>query len=198
MDFNDGVDPLINEQAYLSENHMTYSVEIRIFGKLSDPKPVLGLAEAMAQESSLNARDDINTEKFLKMIEAANSSGRPIVLERLGYDDVFYDIEAACQEADLSYVRIIGESGSDGPTNGVAWKPGADEEYTFYLNEHGPTVPLAEIINAAKKGIDAVNTLVETVSSMTKIGKIEMEPGFIEAFKVAQDEDYESNYGPRM
>lgn len=61
------------------------------------------------------------------------------------------------------------------------------------------TIKLADVRQAARTGIDAVNALIDRVSSHSRVGKIEFEPGFIGAYQSFIETEYgwPSSNGPR-
>jgi hypothetical protein len=171
---------------------MTYCIEIKIFGKVTNPEAIWALAEAASQESSLGALDGFDPREFEKMLVAAEEAGEPIYLSKEGYDDVFADVTAACRDAGLSYIWTIGDPNAEGPTSGLAWKQGMGRAIPFIIHDNKPGLELAVIARAARKGIDAVNDLVETVSVATTVGKIELEVGFLEAYRSFESADEEA------
>lgn len=164
---------------------MSYFIEISIFGKVSDPEAVHELVEAVRDEEGLD--EGIDESDVFARLQDASSRGAAVEFSGNGYDDVFHDVTVACQKAGLSYVWTIGESTGEGPTNGKAWKPGMSDEITFMMHDRRPGVALATIAAAAKLGIEAVNELVSTVASATRVGKIEFAPGFNEAYQAFLD-----------
>ncbi len=174
---------------------MSYYIEISIFGKVSDPEPIHDLAEAVSNEEGLD--DAVDIDKFATLLENASSRGVAVQFSGSGYDDMFGEVTEACQKAGLSYVWTIGEYGSESQSNGKAWKPGIPNEIEFLLLEDKPGVALDVIAATAKRGIEAVNDLVQTVSSATKVGKIELEPGFVEAYEayIENSETDDDDYG---
>lgn len=165
---------------------MSYNVEIKIFGTVSDPEAIRDLVEAVSEESSLGAGDGVGESAFLDMLRNAAETGSPVTLSKEGYDDVFESVTNACAEAGLSYVQTIGE---DFPTDGVAWNPGMEAEASFLINDGKPVLGLDEIRKAARKGLDEVNSLIDTVAAVTRIGAITIDPGFFEAYQAMADED---------
>lgn len=173
---------------------MSYNVEIKIFGKVSNPEAIWNLAQAASNESSLFADDGFDVDDFANMLEKAAAAGDAIEFYKNGYDDVFESVTSACQEAGLSYVWSIGEHSGDGPTNGVAWRPGLNDEIPFLVHDGKYGLSLDVIAKAARKGIDEVNSLVKTVASLTAVGKIEIEPGFMALYQaLANDGDTEED-----
>ena len=165
---------------------MSYFIEISIFGKASDPEAIHDLTKAVRDEEYLD--EAISEDEVFDRLQEAASRGAAVEFSGNGYDDAFQDVIIACQKAGLSYVWTIGESTGEGPTNGKAWKPGMSDEVTFMMHDRRPGVALATIAAAAKIGIEAVNELVSTVASATRVGKIEFAPGFNEAYHAFLDE----------
>lgn len=162
---------------------MGYNVEIRIFGTVSNPEAIWELAEAAAAEGKADWFTQIDREGFVSMLEEAGKDGRPVSLMKHDSTDCFDEVRACCQAADLSYDMRIGERGREGFSKGYSWSPGAKAEFTYDLDGKNPVLRLAAVEKAAKTGIEAVNELVESVTAHTRIGKIEIAPGFLDAYR---------------
>ncbi|NTF23588.1 hypothetical protein G6L37_35025 [Agrobacterium rubi] len=165
---------------------MSYFITISIFGKVSDPEVIHELAETVRDEEGLDDPCD-ESDVIAKLREAA-SNGTAVEFNGYGYDDMFHDVAFVCRKAGLSYVWTIGERGGEGPTNGKAWKPGLRSDVKFMMHDNQPGIALGTIAAVAKRGIEAVDELVSTLASATKVGKIEIEPGFNEAYRALLDE----------
>lgn len=162
---------------------MSSDVEIKIFGKVSDPEAVFELASAAAEEGKLEWHGDIDTADFVDMLAKAADEGRPIVLMR-GHTTNFFDgVTSACQEVGLSYVVSYGLSGGEGFSKGFSWKPGMLREREFLLDGCDPVLSVDCVRRAAEKGDDAVMNLVNETVGLVEVGKIELEPGFLEAYR---------------
>lgn len=175
---------------------MTYNVEIKIFGEVSDPESIRNLAEAIAEESNFGDPDGLDIARFHETLQDAEAKGSAFLLNKDGYDDVYSGVTEACQQAGLSYVWSIGDRGADSFTNGLAWRPGMLAEIPFIIHDNQPGLSLKVIASAARKGIDEVNALVSTISTATKVGKIEIEPGFMDAYRELVAGCYEDEAAP--
>lgn len=163
---------------------MSCDVEIKIFGKVSDPEAIWELAGTAAAEGKINWLSSFGRAEFPGLLEQAAREGRALILTKRDTSDFFEDVTASCQEAGLSYVVAFGETGSEDFTNGFAWHPGMNEEFQFILDGKYPALKLVDVQKAAIQGIDAVNSLLARVADHTRVGKIEIAPGFAEAYRL--------------
>lgn len=166
---------------------MSCDVEIRIFGKVSEPEAIWELGIAAADEGMVDWVDAFGNDEFVGMLEQAATEGRALTLTRSDTKNLFESVTTHCQEAGLSYVLTYGKSGAEGFTNGVSWHPEMEREYEFTLDGENATLKLSDVRKAAKQGIDAVNALVDRITAHTRIGKVEIEHGFGEALQAYLD-----------
>lgn len=168
---------------------MSYDVEIRIFGEVSDPEAIFELANSAAAEGKINYLFDFKANKFPEMLEQAAREGQALTLTRRGATDLFDDIRTACQEARLSYVLKHGETGADDFTGGIAWNPELKKEREFLLSGNHLVFRGADVMMAAKRGIEAVNALVDNAMIHVRVGKIKLAPGFADAYEAFMSAD---------
>jgi hypothetical protein len=162
---------------------MSCDVEISIFGTVSNPEAIWDLASSAAAEGRINYLEEFDIGAFLPMIEAVAHEGRALVLTRGRTSDFFEGVREACQAAGLSYVVKYGDAGADGFTSGISWHPGMAEEFEFLMNGKQAVLGVQDVRRAAAKGLDAVNGLLDAFEMQSKPGKIEIEPGFVEAYR---------------
>ena len=162
---------------------MSCDVEIKIFGKVSDPEAIWDLTNSAAAEGKIDWLFDFDQAKFVAMLEEAAREGRAITLNNRGTTDLFEGVRENCQTAGLAYVITFGDRGAEGFTNGIAWNPGMEDEFEFLLHGQTPVLKLEDVKKAAKQGIEAVSLLVERLDKHVQLGKIEIEPGFDDAFE---------------
>lgn len=180
---------------------MSYNIEIKVFGKVSDAEAIHAVAEAVCNEEGLD--ESVEASEVVDQLVAA--SGRTAIeFSGNGYDDVFEGVTEACQQAGLSYVWTIGDESGEGPTNGKAWKPGMSEEIEFLIHEKSIGVPLKALAGAANNGPEAVTDLIATYAAATRVGRVDVEPGFVEAYKAfvddlegREDDDEDTGYSAR-
>lgn len=161
-------------------------VEINIFGRVSDAEAVWNLAMPAASASaSAPWSNGFDIADFGNQLVDAERAGRALTIEIHDNWDVFEDLRGACQKAELSYVAFISEAGEARSSCGVSWHPGMDEEFEFLMSGDRPKLTLAveDIAEAEKAGLDAVSDLLETTIAATRIGRIEIDPGFIESYE---------------
>jgi len=163
---------------------MSYDVEIKIFGKASDPEAVWELAKAAACEGKVDWIGAVPVDGFADLIEKTARAGQPLSLGKHDTTDFFEEVRSCCQEASLSYVVKFGAKGMEGFSEGISWRPGMKDEFSFHLDGKDPVLRVADVRRAAKIGIAAVAALVEAVSGHAVTGAIETEPGFAEAYRV--------------
>ena len=157
---------------------MGCDVEISIFGKVSDPEKAWALARAAESEGLVNFVEAFDASEFVDMVRNAAQTGNAVTITRSDTTNFFEEVTSACWEADLAYVMHYGTSGAESFSSGTYWAPGLAREREFSLNDKGVTVELAAVRAAAAKGIEAVNELISRETAHTRIGKIEIEPGF--------------------
>lgn len=168
---------------------MSCDVEIKIFGKVSasEPEAIWELAQSAATEGKKDYLFDLDEKDFVGMIEKAGSEGGVVILTRGDTTDFFESVRSDCQSAGLSYVVKYGDKGAEGFSDGISWQPGMDKEFEFLLDKNrNPVVRITEVHEAAKKGIEAVNELLVRIATYSRVGKIEVDPGFSEAYKAYQ------------
>lgn len=173
---------------------MSYDATIKIFGKVSNPEAVWELALAASAETRVGWIDSFEPSAFLSMLQSASADGEALTLTRSSTDDLLNGVSEACREAGLSYVVSYGENGGDGFTDGFSWRPGMPDEVSFSLDGETPTLPLAQVAEAAKAGIEAVRALVAQTAANTWVGSVVIEPGFEESYREHVGEDR----APRM
>lgn len=165
---------------------MSSDVEIKIFGTVADPESIWDVAICAANEGRINWMETFEKEAFLDMLVSAANEGRALTLTRGRTTDFFDDLTGACQDAGLSYVVSFGQSGAEGFTEGFSWRPGMGQELHFMLDGKKPVLPVLRVTDvqkAAQRGIEAVNSLIDATFNKTRVGKIEIEPGFVEAYR---------------
>lgn len=161
---------------------MSCDVEIMIFGKVSNPEAIWDLANAAAAEARINFLEDFEARKFQGMLEKAQTEGGALELTRRDTTNLLESVRGACQRAGLSYVVRYGDSGAEGFSNGLSWKPGMASESEFLINGKDPVVRLSDVSRAAATGGDAVVKLVDDILKRISVGAIEIAPGFAEAY----------------
>lgn len=166
---------------------MSCDVEINIFGKVSNPEAVWDLANAAAATATINFSDGFENTDFVEMLEKAAAEGTAVTLTRGDTKDLLDEVTSACAEAGLSYVMHYGECGNEKFTDGMSWHPGLKRDFEFSLGDGHATVRVSDVQKAAAKGIEAVNALIDRATAHTRIGKVEMEPGFTEALQAYLD-----------
>jgi hypothetical protein len=93
-------------------------------------------------------------------------------------------------KADLSFVVKYSDGGDD-YTHGLAWQPGMMDEFEFLWDGDKAAISSDLVRKASEKGAEAVTALLDRVAAVTSAGKIEIEPGFADAFKAFRDGDGE-------
>jgi hypothetical protein len=154
-----------------------------IFGKLSDPERAFQLANAVSAEGSLTWSDHIKNSDFPEILESAERLGLPVTITRSDSSDIFEQTRVECREAGLSYVITFGETGNEGYSDGISWRPAMDQEFTYILDGANPALRAKDVKKAAEIGIGAVNALVSELIDASDIGKIEIEPGLMDAYR---------------
>lgn len=184
---------------------MSFDVEISIFGRVAAPAGVAELADAAASEGHLDWATQIDADEFVGLLEKAERERRALVLTRRDtYDDAFDAVKTACRAAGLSYVMFIGDKGAENFSNGATWHPGMTEEREFLLAGKEPVLKAADVRTAAAHGVEAVTALVERVTNATRVGRIEIEDGFVAAYdaflagREAAEDDEEPATGPAV
>mgnify|MGYP001424656747 FL=1 len=162
---------------------MRSDVVIEIFGRVSDPDAVMTLAEAAADEGLIDWDSQVEPDELVGLLEEASDNGRALTLTRSDTTNWFLGVREACRQAGLSYVVSGGMSGAEGFSSGLSRSPEMDEEFHFELSDDAASVKVSEVAKAARLGIEAVNELVERLTTGVKVGRIELEPGFIEAYE---------------
>jgi hypothetical protein len=162
---------------------MSCDVEINIFGNVSNPEAVWELANAAAATATINFHNSFENMDFIEMLSNAAAEGTAVTLTRGDTKDLFDEVTSACAEAGLSYVMHYGECGNEQFTDGMSWHPGMKRDFEFSLEAGHATVRVSEVQKAAAQGIEAVNALVHRATAHTRIGKVEIEPGFTEALQ---------------
>jgi hypothetical protein len=168
---------------------MASDAEIKIFGKVSNPEAVWDLAVSAATEGKIDWLHAFKIGEFSGLLQRAAHEERALTLTVRCAAGVFEDTRSACQAAGLSYVVSCGIPGAEGFTDGFAWRPGMKEEVEFLLDGKDPVLKIADVQKAARRGIESVNALVDRVASHTCVGKIELEPGFKEAYQAFAGEE---------
>ncbi|MNU45048.1 hypothetical protein D3C71_338810 [compost metagenome] len=166
---------------------MSCDVEINIFGKVSNPEAVWELANAAAASATVNFSESFENTEFVQMLEKAAAEGTSVTITGGDTKDLLDEVTTACAEAGLSYVMHYADTGSEKFTDGMAWRPGMRRDFEFSLADGDASVKLSELQKAAAQGIDAVNALIDRATAHTRIGKVEMEPGFSEALQAYLD-----------
>jgi len=166
---------------------MRSDVVIEIFGRVGDPDAVMALAEAAADEGFIDWESRIESDEIIGLLEEAAANGRALTLTRSDTTNWFLGVREACRRAGLSYVVSGGMSGAEGFSSGLSWSPDTDEEFHFELTGDAASVKVSEVAKAARMGIEAVNELVARLTTGVKVGKIELDPGFIEAYEALAD-----------
>lgn len=162
---------------------MSNNVEILIFGKVSDPEAMWDLAQSASGECAQLGAPTVDPEKFAALVDDAARAGKAVKLASYGVKHLFDDVRTGCGKAGLSFVMSYGESGAEGFTNASAWHPGMVNEVEFHLDGKFVTLRFADVQKAARKGIEAVNALLDNVTKHATVGKIEIEPGFEDAYE---------------
>jgi hypothetical protein len=166
---------------------MSCDVEIHIFGKVSNPEAVWELANSVEATATINFSEGLENTDFVEMLTKAAAEGKAVTLTRGDTKDLFDEVTSACAEAGLSYVLYYSESGNENFTDGMSWHPGMRSDFEFSLDNGEATLKLSQVEKAAAKGIEAVNALIAGATVHTRIGKVEIEPGFTEALQVYLD-----------
>ncbi len=166
---------------------MSCDVELHIFGKVSNPEAVWELANAAASAATVNFSERLENTEFVEMLTKAAAEGTAVTLTQGDTKDLFDEVTSACAEAGLSYVLYWCECGNEKFTDGMSWRPGMRSDFEFSLDNGDATLKLAQVEKAAAQGIEAVNALIDRATTHTRIGKVEIEPGFAEALQAYLD-----------
>lgn len=159
---------------------MSYDAEISIFGHVANPEAIWDLANGASAEAKIGWLYDLKATDFLGYLQRSEEDEKPLVLTGRG---LFEILRQECQAANLAYVMRFGVKGDDGFTNGISWRPGMDNEFSFLIRGEGLAIKIEDVQAAAARGIDAVNNLVASVEALNQVGKITIEPGFLEAYE---------------
>lgn len=162
---------------------MSVDIQIHIHGTVANPEAIFDLANAAAAEGSINFTEGLTRDDFRHMLDAAAASGSAITLTRRATTDFFEGVRSACQEAELSYVVKYGDAGAEEFSDGFSWHPGMKEEFTFCLIDGEIGVKASDLRDAATNGDSGVITLLNMIEFNTRIGKIDVQPGFAEAYE---------------
>jgi hypothetical protein len=160
-------------------------VEMNIFGRVSDPEATWNVAlSASAASASAPWSNGFDSAAFGDMLAEAEKEGRAITIEIHDDWDVFEELRNGCQAAGLSYVAYTAEGGEPGWSGGIAWRPEMADEFEFQMNGDQPKLMLSvdDVQQAVLKGLWAVRDLVTAAVSNTRIGSIEIAPGFTEVY----------------
>lgn len=161
----------------------SYDVEIEIFGRVSDIGKMSELAEEAAGEGYVAWGPSFEADELPSLIDEAVREKRALVLTRSDTGDLFECTREACRAAGLSYLVSYGDNGGEGFDNVYAWRPGMEDEIEFALIDGAPALSIEEVHTLAAQGVDAVNARVGFLNEHFKVGRIEVEPGFAEAFR---------------
>lgn len=170
----------------MSENNY---VEISIFGRVSDPSVIAELAYAAGRaydSGTRSLRGSDYDEKFGDVLATADNEGRAVEIAISNDWQAFEDLAGQCMEAGLSFVAY-GEGGDDW-IGGYYYHPGMDNMVEFARQGKKPLIAPEELEKATAQGIDAVNALLADLKANTTIGRIELDPGFIEAYVAYKSE----------
>lgn len=167
----------------LRGGQISFDVEIRIFGTVSEPRAVQNLANNAAAEGKSGWLYDFDQDGFAHMIEQAEAEERALVLTRPNTTDFFDGVRSSCQEAGLSYVMTYGQRGAEGFSEGLSWRPEMGEEVAFFMHGGQATLGLADVRKAARHGLEAVHSLVDQVASTMRVGSIVVAPRFWLAYQ---------------
>lgn len=162
---------------------MRSNVEIRFGGKVSDAEAIFEVASSAAAEGTLDWFTCLSTDEFPDLLVRAAEEGTPIVLKQRDTYDFFEGLREACREAGLSYVVLYGSVKSQNYKDGFAWKPGMSDEQEFKVEGEDQAFTLNSVREAAQSGIDAIASLIGETERLLDVGKIEIEPGFFEAYE---------------
>ena len=172
-------------------------VEIKIFGTVANPEAIWELADSAAAEGKIGWMTDFRSADFPAMLQQAAGEQRALTLTRRNTTDLFEEVRSSCQAAGLSYVLKSGPTGAEGFTEGVAWNPSLKDESEFLLSGKQLLFKGADVLKAASLGADAVKALVENVMDRTRVGQIEIQSGFLEAYQAFINDD-EEPAGPSL
>jgi hypothetical protein len=159
---------------------MSYDVQITLFGKVSNPEAIWDLALAAASEGTIDWVKSFDSRRFVEMLEESAKADLPLILTRRDTSDLFESVVSACQEAGMAFVVKFGQTGGEGFSEGFCWRPGMRKVDEFLLDGENPVLRVEDVRRASAKGIDAVNALVERTEECFGIGKIQMDPGFMD------------------
>lgn len=161
---------------------MSVDIQIRIHGTVNNPEAIFDLANAAAAEGFLNFTDGFDRHDFRIMLDTAAAAGSAVTLTKRVTTHFFEDVRKACQAAGLSYVAKYGHPGAEDFSEGFSWVPGMKEEFTFHLVDNEIALKASDLRDAASDGDGSVITLLNLIEFNTRVGKIEIEPGFAEAY----------------
>lgn len=166
-------------------------VEIKIFGTVANPEAIWELANSASSEGKISWMTDFRSADFSAMLQQAATEQRALTLTKRNTTELFEEVRSSCQAAKLSYVLKSGPTGAEGFTDGIAWNPGLKDECEFLLSGKQLLFKGVDVLKAATRGADAVKALVENVMNQTRVGKIEIEPAFLDAYQAFLNDDEE-------
>lgn len=163
---------------------MSSSIQIHIFGTLSNPEAIWDLGNAAAAETTLDWITDFRVADFSALLEAAAREERALMLVNSNTGDLIDAVRSACMDAGLSYVAHYGPTGAEGYTNGIAYRPDTGGEFEFLLSgSDGVMLPLSAIRKAQAKGPAAMDAMISEIAEKTQIGKLVVTPEFQQEFE---------------
>lgn len=161
---------------------MASDVVIEIFGKVTNPEAIHALAFEASEEASVDWSVAVEQATFIELVNEAAATERALMLTRKDTNNLFEGVTAACQEAGLAYVVTSGPTGEDFYTDGFSWAPGMDEEFHYELANSEPAIKIKDIRSQLAKGMPEFEKFIATIEASCKVGKIELEPGFADAY----------------
>lgn len=140
---------------------MSYDVVIEIMGEVADAEALRNVVEALEEDAAeLNWGMGAETDDILSQVEVAIEGQGMLTLFKSDTGGLFAETRSACREAGLSYIVSYGDCGCDGYSQGIFYRAGG-EEFAIPLDVANEVIPLRDIREAVKNGVDAVQAVID-------------------------------------
>lgn len=146
---------------------MYRNVIIEIFGASSEADALWKVIDTLEEDACEHQWGRAaDTTDILASMRSAVDGGGMAVFMKSDTGRLFNDTREACRDAGLHYIVSYGPADAQGFTEAIFYRAGG-EEFTIPLDVGNEVIPLRDIREATKQGLDAVQAVIDEYDRKT-------------------------------
>lgn len=146
---------------------MNRNVIIEIIGESSDAEALWEVVDALEEDACEHHWGHAaETSDILASMRRASEGGGMATFMKSETGRLFNETRKACKDAGFHFVVSYGPADAEGFTEAIFYRAGG-EEFTIPLDVANEVIPLREIREATKQGLDAVQAVIDEYDRKT-------------------------------